>query len=233
MIIKRANEPGAIQRKDRTNLRTSSAVAKPPRWLSWRRRMSSASGSVATAACAASSGTMWSASPCHHLTGAFTSASRKPQSRPKRRASSTIAPTEHWELPAAARHAMEPQHRRSGRVAVFGIARAAPVGKVKAALRARLFDARHAEWVAPRVIRTHSFRAAIWRRRPRRCWRICRGPPSVSRERSVVVADQTMRTEQSARSSAAVPTSSASPSGWRALPDPTTMSWTKPALPVR
>ena len=70
------------------------------------------------AAWAARSGTMLSASPCHHRTGAVTSASRKPQSRPNNRASSTMA----WKLSLGEQHQVIDEHALH-----FGIVEHPPV----------------------------------------------------------------------------------------------------------
>ena len=59
-----------IRRWDRMKARTSSAVAKAAEVALLRGvKTSSALGGRATADCASLSGTMWSASPCHHRTG--------------------------------------------------------------------------------------------------------------------------------------------------------------------
>ena len=61
------------------------------------------------------------------------------------------ATTDDRQLPAATGGAVEPQHDRTGRIPVFGVAEAAAVGKEEAALGAWLLAARNAGRMAPRV----------------------------------------------------------------------------------
>ena len=61
------------------------------------------------------------------------------------------ATTDDRQLPAATGGAVEPQHDRTGRIAVFGVAETAAVGKEEAALGAWLLAAGDAGRVAPRV----------------------------------------------------------------------------------
>src|ERR1700684_1607081 len=74
--------------------RTSSILAKPPRWLSPERTVSSPCCRRETAFWTPAMGTTWSVSPCHHRTGTLTSANRKPQSRPNSQAA-TVKGVDH------------------------------------------------------------------------------------------------------------------------------------------
>ena len=70
---------------------------------------------------------------------------------------SAVRRPEHRELAPCAQGAVEPEHHRAGGVAELGVAKAATVGQVELAFRARLFDARNQRGMPKTTAQSHWF----------------------------------------------------------------------------